>query len=149
MTVPDFEATVSLAPADQWSFADTELLEATLIAVQQRRPELVTVPAAMSFETTIPRQVGLSCSSAIIMAALRALAHRAGDEWDLVELAQITLEVETDVLGWAAGPQDRVVQAYTGLVDMDFATPWDPNHYHRLSNQLLPPLFVAWNRSTG
>lgn len=149
MTTPSLETTVTLAPADEWDFADTELLEATVKAVRDRRPELAMAPAAMSFETTIPRQVGLSGSSAIIMAALRALATRAGTEWNLVELARTTLEVETHVLGWTAGPQDRVVQAYTGLMDMDFATPWDPSLYHRLSTQGLPPLFIAWNTSTG
>lgn len=123
MTVPHFEATVSLTPADQWNYADTELLEATVRALQARRPELIHEPAAMSFETNIPRQVGLSGSSAIIMAALRAFAQRSNTEWDLVELARTTLEVETQVLGWAAGPQDRVVQAFTGLLDMDFAEP--------------------------
>lgn len=149
MTVHGFEATVSLAPADQWEFADTELLEATVRAMRNRRPELVAEPAALTLKTTIPRQVGLSGSSAIIMAVLRALAHRGGVEWDLVELARTTLEVETDFLGWTAGPQDRVVQAYTGLVDMDFAVPWDATRYCRLSMHNLPPLFVAWNQSIG
>lgn len=149
MTVPQFEATVSLAPADEWSFANTELLQATVTALRDRRPALVQAPAAMAFTTTIPRQVGLSGSSAIIMAALRALALRADIRWDRVELARTTLEVETHVLGWAAGPQDRVVQSYTGLVDMDFAEPWEPRRYHQLQVKNLPPLFIAWDRSTG
>jgi glucuronokinase len=149
MTVPHFQAIVSLTRADHWNYADTELLEATVRALQERRPELIHEPAAMSFETNIPRQVGLSGSSAIIMAALRAFAQRADTEWDLVELARTTLEIETQVLGWAAGPQDRVVQAFTGLLDMDFAEPWDASRYHRLDAAKLPPLFVAWDRSTG
>ena len=149
MTVPNLLATVSLSPADAWDFSSSELLEATVAALRDRRPELVETPAALAFETTIPRQVGLSGSSAIIMAALRALAERADTNWDLVDLARTTLEVETEVLGWAAGPQDRVVQAYTGLVDMDFVVPWDPGRYRRLTPQNLPPLFLAWDRSTG
>lgn len=149
MTVPNLEATVTLAPSDQWDFADTALLEATVAALRERHPVLASKPAALSFETTIPRQVGLSGSSAIIMAALRAFARRVDTEWDLVDLARTTLEVETEVLGWAAGPQDRVVQAYTGLVDMDFATPWDAAHYHRLDPHKLPPLFVAWDLAPG
>lgn len=149
MTVPQLQTTVSVTPADTWGFADTELLEATVAALHERRPELVDRPGAFTFETTIPRQVGLAGSSAIIMAALRALATRAGSSWDLVELARTTLEVETQVLRWAAGPQDRVVQAFAGLVDMDFATPWQASSYQRLDATNLPSLFVAWHRSTG
>ena len=83
------------------------------------------------------------------MAALRSLGARSNFVWDLVELAKTTLEVETDVLGWTAGPQDRVVQAYEGLLDMNFAEAWQPDHYRRLDPDSLPALFVAWNQSAG
>lgn len=149
MTLPQFEAQVEVRPATEWGFGGTELLEATVVALRVRRPRLVVEPGRLSFTTNIPRQVGLSGSSAIIMAALRALGARSNVDWDPVELAKTTLEVETDVLGWAAGPQDRVVQAYEGLVDMDFAEAWQPDRYHRLDSTLLPPLFVAWNRTAG
>ena len=149
MTVPQLETTVSVQLADRWEYAGTELFEATVAALRKRRAELVEQPAAFTFETSIPQQVGLSGSSAIIMAALRALARRAKFTWDLVELARITLEVETHVLGWAAGPQDRVVQAFEGVLDMDFSTPWQAHAYHRLEVDKLPPLFVAWHQSPG
>lgn len=145
ITLPEFVASVDVEPADSWHFADSALLEAAVMALRSRRPEVVSAPARLSYRTTIPREVGLSGSSAIVMAALRALAARFDHEWDLVELARITLEVETDELGWTAGPQDRVVQAYGGLLDMDFATPWNDAGYHRLDPALLPPLFVAWS----
>ena len=128
---------------------DSPLLEATITAVRDRRPELVAEPATLKFTTNIPRQVGLSGSSAIIMAALRALAARRQHEWDPVELARLTLEVETEVLGWSAGPQDRVVQSFEGLIDMDFSEPWQPSRYQQLDPGRLPPLFVAWSRTAG
>jgi glucuronokinase len=149
MTVPIFEARVRAAPSFSWSFGGSELLEAAVEALVSRCPALVDRPAALSFETTIPRQVGLSGSSAIITAGLRALANRAGVSWDPVELARCALETETDVLGWAAGPQDRVVQSYEGLVDMDFTVGWQSDRYERLDPSRLPGLFLAWDQSVG
>jgi glucuronokinase len=149
MTVPDFAVTARVTPAPQWSFSESELLAATAEALRSRRPELVDLPASLSFETTIPRQVGLAGSSAIVIATLRALAKAHGTTWEPVELARVALEVETQVLGWAAGPQDRVVQSIGGLVDMDFATPWHAESYQQLDLSLLPPLFLAWDVSTG
>ena len=149
MTVPGFAATARVEPSPVWSLGQSELLEATVKALVTRRPELVESPAVLSFETTIPRQVGLAGSSAIVIAVLRALAARFGSPWDAVELARVALEVETEVLGWAAGPQDRVVQSIGGLVDMDFESPWRVECYEQLDSARLPPLFLAWDRSIG
>jgi glucuronokinase len=55
-------------------------------------------------------------------------------------LAEFALAVETEDLGIAAGPQDRVAQAYGGVTYMDFAgTP----RYESLPGR-LPPLLIAW-----
>src|SRR5919197_1806871 len=54
----------------------------------------------------------------------------------------MALEAETEELGIAAGPQDRVVQSHGGLVMMDFAH--DAWTVEALDPLLLPPLFVAW-----
>lgn len=95
--------------------------------------------------SSIPPRVGLAGSSAIVVGALRALSALAGHEYDHAELAAAALACETDELGIPAGLQDRVVQAYGGLVFMDF----DPGHpaggrFEPLAPSLLPPLFVAW-----
>lgn len=79
--------------------------------------------------TTIPRSVGLAGSSAIVIATMRALvaAHpdapwaRALDEEPTL-LASLALAAERDVLGIAAGLQDRVVQAFGGTVAMEFGS---------------------------
>ena len=168
-TIDQLQATVELRPSSTWQLVDTEgharefvigsdivgfdqgaeLLAATLTRLAALQPALVLEAGELSFTTTIPRQVGLAGSSAIIIAALRTLAHRSGHQWEPAWLARTALEVETRVLGWQAGPQDRVVQAMGGLVDMDFATAWNSTAYQPLDAAVLPPLFVAWDRATG
>ena len=98
---------------------------------------------AVSYETTVPRQVGLGGSSAIVIAALRALAAHLGIGLESDVLARLALAAETQDLGIPAGPQDRVVQAHGGLVYMDFdrSGGW---RLERLDPALLPPLFVAY-----
>ena len=149
ISLPGMVAEVAVELSDQWDTAGLSLFDAAVQLLRSQRPELVAHPRAFSFTTTIPRQVGLSGSSALIIAALRALASQVGVGWTPVELAKTALEVETDVLGWSAGPQDRVVQEMEGLLDMDFARPWDASRYHRLEITRLPPLFLAWRRTPG
>ena len=60
-------------------------------------------------------------SSAIITAALRALCAYFNVEIPPAVQATLALETETRELGVPAGLQDRVIQAYEGLVYMDFA----------------------------
>jgi glucuronokinase len=102
---------------------------------------------ALAFESDVPRQSGLAGSSAIVVAALRALCSALGTELPPLELAALALRAETEELGIAAGPQDRVVQAFEGLLFMDFAdaTP----RAEQLDPALLPPLFLAWPRTPG
>jgi glucuronokinase len=78
------------------------------------------VPTALSFTTDIPRQVGLAGSSAIVVGVIEALAELHGVEPDPTTVARLALRAEVDVLGIAAGPQDRVVQAHRGVLDMQF-----------------------------
>jgi glucuronokinase len=79
----------------------------------------------MTWQTTIPRSAGLAGSSALVIGALRSLAAL----WDVAitdELGpRLALEVEVDLLGIAAGPQDRLVQWHQSTLLMDFAaTSW-------------------------
>ena len=121
-----------------------------LVEAARRRlaRELVLPPAGIArVATTIPREVGLGGSSAIVTAALRALLEIAGADLPPLELAKVALQAETHELGIAAGPQDRIVQAFETLVAMDFAhaeprcEPLDPS--------LLPPLFLAWRTDSA
>ncbi len=103
----------------------------------------------IAYETDIPRQVGLSGSSAIVIAALRALADWFGRSFEPFELAESALAAEVEELSITAGPMDRVIQAYEGAVAMDFREPRTPASYRRIDAASLPPLFVAWDPRPG
>jgi glucuronokinase len=98
---------------------------------------------AVAYSTSIPRQVGLGGSSAIVIATMRALAAHCGLDLDPAGLARLALSAESDELGIPAGLQDRVVQAYGGLVYMDFGSE-AREPFEQLDPGLLPPLFVAY-----
>jgi glucuronokinase len=103
----------------------------------------------MRYETNIPRQVGLAGSSAIIIAALRALMSWFGVNLEPAALAEIALAAEVEDLGITAGPMDRVIQAYGGALLMDLREPRSAASYQRLSPDILPPLFIAWDPHGG
>lgn len=103
----------------------------------------------LSFESDIPMQVGLAGSSAIVIAALRVLALHFGLELSPFELSELALLAETEELRIAAGPQDRVIQAYQGLLYMDFSSGRTPERYRRLDPEILPACFVAWDPEPG
>ena len=107
---------------------------------------------SVRYETTIPRQVGLAGSSAIIVATLRCLMEFYGVELPLVAQPSFVLSVERDELGIAAGLQDRVIQVYEGLVSMDFAREREKDvdgfkcyAYEPMDPGLLPPLYLAYS----
>jgi glucuronokinase len=111
-------------------------------------------PFSVRYTTDIPRGVGLSGSSAIIVATLRCLLEYYGVHVDLPVLASLARAVENDELGIACGYQDRVAQVYQGLVYMDFAEMADVGgypcgHYERIDASLLPPLFLIYDVATS
>jgi glucuronokinase len=103
----------------------------------------------ISYDSDIPRLVGLAGSSAIITATLRALMRYYDVEIPLHRLPTIILSVEKDELGISAGLQDRVIQAYEGIVYMDFERAHMEQHGHGIYQPLkpssLPPLYVAYD----
>ncbi len=102
----------------------------------------------VSYHTNIPSQVGLAGSSAIITACLRALMRFYEVSIPLPIQPSLALSVEHRELGISAGLQDRVVQAYEGLVYMDFDRGHMEEHgygrYERLDPATLPPLYIAY-----
>jgi glucuronokinase len=107
---------------------------------------------SVRYETTIPRQVGLAGSSAIIVATLRCLMDFYNVEVPLVAQPSFVLSVEREELGIAAGLQDRVIQVYEGLVSMDFAREKEKDvdgfkcyAYEPMDPGLLPPLYLSWS----
>jgi glucuronokinase len=105
----------------------------------------------IEYESTIPLRLGMGGSSAIIIAALRALCEYYSVEIPLALQAKLALETETKELGVPAGPQDRVIQVYEGLVYMDFAQQLMESRgygeYERLEPALLSNVYLAYRTS--
>ncbi len=74
----------------------------------------------IGFSSTIPREVGLAGSSAIITAIFKTLLEYYEVSIPKKLLANLILEVETKEMDISAGLQDRVVQVYEHPVYMDF-----------------------------
>ena len=110
---------------------------------------------SVSYQSNIPRQVGLAGSSAIVTAMLRGLMDWYGVEIQEHLLASLTLSAELE-LGIPAGLQDRVIQAYEGVVFMDFAEEKMQEKdglsfgvYEQLDPRSLPNLYVAYGVDAG
>jgi glucuronokinase len=103
----------------------------------------------IQFESDIPRLVGLSGSSGIVVATLRALMQFHNVQISLVRLPALTLSAERDELKITAGLQDRVIQNYEGIVYMDFDKSLVEGRgygeYEPLRPAKMPPLYVAYD----
>lgn len=103
----------------------------------------------LQFSTTIPRLVGLSGSSSIIVATMRALCEFYGVTIPKPEFPSVVLSAEKDELGITAGLQDRVIQVYEGMVFMDFDRKLMEargyGEYEELKPHTPPPLYVAYD----
>ncbi|MBO7655221.1 MAG: GHMP kinase [Kiritimatiellae bacterium] len=101
------------------------------------------------YRSNIPRLVGLSGSSAICTAMLKALQSFYGIEIPLELAPTLCLEAERDELGIQCGLQDRVIQIYNGLVFMDFdrslIESQKHGRYERLDVGILPKLFISFD----
>ncbi len=105
------------------------------------------------YQSSIPRQVGLAGSSAIVTATIKALMKFYDVEIPLEYLPSLVLAAENEELGINAGLQDRVIQVYEGCVHMDFDekqlkekgygiyTPLEPRN--------LPKLYLAYKTELG
>ncbi|MCE7992375.1 MAG: GHMP kinase [Roseivirga sp.] len=105
----------------------------------------------IEFESTIPREVGLAGSSAIITAIFRTLLAYYRVDIPRELLANLILEVETLELGISAGLQDRVVQVYEKPVYMDFdkelMAERDYGEYEVLAPELFQNIYIAYRRT--
>jgi glucuronokinase len=161
--VPELVATVTVEPAAGIVIGDRELPDLASVVATTHWGESMLLTAAvarlvswmretereppregftMTWQTTIPRSVGLGGSSALVIGALRSLAAL----WDTVIPDDIgpglALGTEVELLGIAAGPQDRIVQWHEAPLRMYFgAEPWSVEVVH-------PPapieLLVCW-----
>ena len=102
----------------------------------------------MRYRSDIPNRVGMAWSSALITACVRGLMSFYGVEISRHSLANLVLSVENHELGIPAGLQDRVAQAYQGLVYMDFDRALMESRgygdYELLDPSTLPPVYIAY-----
>jgi len=107
----------------------------------------------LRYRSTIPRQVGLAGSSAIVTATLRCLMDFYDVSISKPVQPGLILSVENDELNISAGLQDRVIQVYEGAVYMDFdrdiIESQGYGEYEPLDTSLLPPLFIAYRTDIG
>lgn len=155
--MPVFESLDDLYRTTRWRgyYGGIRIIQALLVRfIDYCREEKIPLENrnfTIEYESTIPLRLGMGGSSSIITAALRALCQYFGVEIPLPIQAKLALETETKELGVPAGPQDRVIQAYEGLVYMDFdrelmeARGW--GRYERLDPALLPNLYLAYRTS--
>jgi glucuronokinase len=143
LTLPPLQASARVL-ASASSDGTSELVRAA-VARFARAHATAAARDHVEVRTTIPRSVGLGGSSAIVIAVLRALCAHHGVHLSPLALAELALAVETEELGIAAGPQDRVVQSLGGLVFMDFAR----GRHTRLQDVTLPPILVGWRAEAG
>ncbi|MDD5230665.1 MAG: GHMP kinase [Candidatus Marinimicrobia bacterium] len=106
---------------------------------------------SIRYNSSIPRQVGLGGSSAIITATMRALMKFFKVSIPQEILPGLILAAEVEELGINAGLQDRVIQVYEGCVYMDFnrAAMEKKKHgvYTPLDKNKLPKLYLAYKTS--
>lgn len=107
----------------------------------------------LTYDSDIPRRVGMAGSSALITACMRCLMKFYDVEIPKTSLPNIVMAVETEELGISAGLQDRVIQTYEGCVYMDFdKTLMDTQghgYYEPIDPKLLPKIYIAYRDGLG
>lgn len=155
--MPVFESLDDLHATTRWRgyYGGIRIIQALIVRFmdycRDQGIELENRNFTIEYESTIPLRLGMGGSSSIVTAALRALTRYYGIEIPLPIQARLVLETETRELGVPAGPQDRVIQVYEGVVYMDFARPLMESRgygdYESLDPALLPNLYLAYRTS--
>lgn len=105
------------------------------------------------YRSSIPRQVGLAGSSAIVTATIKALMQFYEIDIPRHILPTLILKAETEELGINAGLQDRVIQVYEGCVFMDFNKDNLIKNgfgtYETINPALLPKFYLAYKVELG
>jgi len=155
--LPVFENLDDLYTITRWRgyYGGIRIIQALIVRLvdycREHDIELPDRNFTLEYESNVPQRLGLGGSSAIITASLRAICRFHSLDIPLPVQANIALETETRELNVPAGLQDRVVQAYQGLVYMDFARNlMDARGYGEYENMnpgLLPNVYVAYRTS--
>src|SRR5262245_29478657 len=154
---PVFEDLDDLYNTTRWRgyYGGIRIIQALIVRFldycRSRGIELENRNFTIEYDSNIPQRLGMGGSSAIITAALRALCLYFKVDIPLPVQANIVLETETKELNVPAGLQDRVIQAYEGVVYMDFARSLIEaqgyGNYEPLDPALLPKVYIAYRTS--
>lgn len=155
--MPVFESLSDLHATTRWRgyYGGIRIIQALIVRfLDYCREQEIPIEErnfTIEYESNIPLRLGMGGSSSIITAALRALCQYFHVEIPLPVQANLVLETETKELGVPAGPQDRVIQVYEGLVYMDFSKDLMDRqgygNYERLDPDLLPNVYLAYRTS--
>jgi glucuronokinase len=155
--LPVFENLDDLYRTTRWRgyYGGIRIIQALIVRLidycREKGIELEDRNFTLEYESNVPQRLGLGGSSAIITASLRALCQYYDLDIPLPIQANLVLETETRELNVPAGLQDRVVQAYQGLVYMDFSRSLMDargyGEYERLDPDLMPNVYVAYRTS--
>jgi glucuronokinase len=155
--IPTFENLEDLHRVTRWRgyYGGVRIVQALIVRLvdycRERGMELPDRNFTLEYESSIPQRLGLGGSSAIITAALRALCRYYDLDIPLPVQANLALEAETRELGVPAGLQDRVAQAFQGLVYMDFSRGLMESRgygeYQHLDPDLARNIYVAYRTS--
>jgi glucuronokinase len=123
----------------------------SLVEHLRLRGRIVDRAVALHWSTTIARSVGLAGSSALAVGVIDATATAWGIDLDRRVIAALALSAERDVLGIAAGWQDRIVQSFGRTVLVDTSSLDDVDgvsvpRVHLVAAHRRPvPLLIAWS----
>lgn len=155
--MPVFESIDDLYSSTRWRgyYGGIRILQALIVRFMDYcRAHGIELPNrnfTIEYESTIPLRLGMGGSSSIIIAALRALCQYYEVDIPKPVQAILALETETKELGVPAGPQDRVIQVFEGLVYMDFQKDLMQSRgygeYESLDPRLLGNVYVAYRTS--
>jgi len=154
---PVFESLADLHATTRWRgyYGGIRIIQAAIVRFmdycREQKLDLSDRNFTIEYESSIPMRLGMGGSSAIIVAALRALCEYFEIDIPKPLLARLALEAETRELGVPAGLQDRVIQVYEGLVYMDFSKELMDGQgygaYEPLDPGLLQNVYVAYRTS--
>jgi len=155
--LPVFENLDDLYRITRWRgyYGGIRIIQALIVRLidycRQQGIDLPDRNFTLEYDSSVPQRLGLGGSSAIITAALRALCRYYELDIPLPIQANLVLETETRELNVPAGLQDRVVQAYQGLVYMDFSRDLLESrgygNYEHMDPSLLRNVYVAYRTS--
>ncbi|MBS1873817.1 MAG: GHMP kinase [Acidobacteria bacterium] len=155
--LPIFESLDDLYATTRWRgyYGGIRILQALIVRFMDycrgQGVELENRNFTIEYESTIPLRLGMGGSSSIITAALRALCQYYGVEIPKPIQARLVLETETRELGVPAGPQDRVIQVYEGVVYMNFDRALMEGRgygeYESLDPSLMENVYLAYRTS--